>query len=279
MISFLALVVALSAPLILAAMGGFVSERSGVVNIGLEGLMLMSACVTALVSPSAGPWTGLFAGVASAVLLSLLHWLATQAYRIDHVVSGMAVNAFAAGVTNFLYGRFHDTNRASGIPTVPVALYTAIAILVPIGLGLYETRTRGGLRLLATGNDPDKARLAGITPLHIRLLALTTTGLLAGLGGAMIVSDTGIFTDNMTAGRGYIALAALILGGWRVFPTLAACVAFGFFSALRLQLQGSPFLGLQLPSEAWAALPYGVTLLALAGSFGKSRAPAGLGKP
>ena len=278
MLSFLALVIALSGPLILAAMGGFTSERSGVVNIGLEGLMLMSACVTALVSPSQGPWIGVLAGVGSAVLLSMLHWLATQTYRIDHVVSGMALNAFAAGATNFLYGRFHDPNLASGIPTIPDVLFKVAAFGVPLMLTVYLSITRGGLRLLATGNDPDKARLAGIGPLRVRFLALLATGVFAGLGGAMIISETGIFTDNMTAGKGYIALAALILGGWRAVPTLVACLAFGFFSALRLQLQGSPLLGVQLPSEAWASLPYVVTLLALAGSFGKSRAPAGLGK-
>jgi simple sugar transport system permease protein len=272
------LVVSLSGPLILAAMGGFASERSGVVNIGLEGLMLMAACVTALVAPNGGPWLGVAAGVGAAVLLSLLHWMATQTYRIDHVVSGMALNALAAGGTNFLYGRFHDPNRSTAIPTIPEGIFQGLALGLPFLLALYMVRTRGGLRLLATGNDPDKARLAGLEPLRIRLAALMATGVFAGLAGAMLISETGIFTDNMTAGRGYIALAALILGGWRVLPALVACSAFGFLSALRLQLQGSPILGIQLPSEAWAALPYGVTLLALAGSFGKSRAPGGLGK-
>lgn len=278
MLSLIYLTIALSTPLILAAMGGFTSERSGVINIGLEGMMLMSCCVTALVSATHGPYVGALAGVLSAIVMSLLHWLITQYYRVDHVISGMAVNAIAAGGTNFLFGKFADPS-ASTVPGLPTVWFKVAAFALPFLLWLYVRRFRGGLRLMAVGSDPDKARLMGVRPVLVRFAALTATGVFTGLGGAMLVADTGVFTDNMTAGRGYIALAALILGGWRPAPAFLACVAFGFFSALRLQLQGTRLAGAEIPTEVWAALPYLVTVVALAGFLGRSRTPAGLGKP
>lgn len=259
-------------------MGGFLSERGGVINIGLEGLMLVSACVTALVSVHWGPYGGLTAGLVSAVLLSLIHWLMTQVYRIDHVISGMAINALAAGGTNFMLGEFSDPSRAGSFPHLPVSWFKVAAFGVPAVLWLFVHYTRAGLRLVATGSDPDKARLAGLSPVRIRLMALIGTGVLAGLAGSMLSSDTGGFTDNMTAGRGYIALAALILGGWRPLPTLGACLAFGFFSALWVQFQGQVVFGVQPPSQLWASLPYLATVVALAGFLGRNRTPAGLGK-
>jgi len=279
LLSLLLLTITLSTPLILAAMGGFTSERCGVINIGLEGMMLMSAAVTALVSSAVGPWPGLLAGIASAIVLSTLHWLATQHYRMDHVISGMAINALAAGGTNFLWNRLSDPNRTGEIATVPVVFFQWIAFALPFVLWLYVRFARGGLRLLAVGSDPDKARLMGVSPLRVRLFGLLATGVFTGLGGAMLVAENGVFTDNMTSGRGYIALAALILGGWRPLPAFLACVAFGFFSAARLQLQGATFAGINPPSAVWASLPYIVTVIALAGFLGRNRTPAGLGKP
>jgi general nucleoside transport system permease protein len=276
-ISLLLLTVALSTPLILAAMGGYTSERSGVINIGLEGMMLISAGVTALVTLAAGAWAGVAAGVLAATVLSLLHWLATQKYAVDHVISGMAINALALGGSNFLVGRFGDPG-AGTLTGLPLPWYYAVAFVLPFGLWAYTRRTRAGLRMVAVGADPTKARLMGLRPQMIRLGALLATGVFTGLAGAVIVTDARVFTDNMTAGRGFIALAALILGGWRPVPALLACIMFGFFSALRLQLQGTDFLPM-VPSEAWAALPYVVTVVALAGFLGKARTPAGLGKP
>ncbi len=278
MLSVFLLTIELSAPLILAAMGGFMSERGGVINIGLEGLMLMAACVTALVGVPFGPVAGLLAGLGSAVVLSLFHWLATQRYRIDHVISGMAVNALALGGTNFLFGKFSDPSRSGSIPHLSLALFKWFAFVLPFLLWAYVKWTRGGLRLMAVGSDPEKARLAGLSPIRVRLAALVATGIFAGLGGVMLVSNSGVFTDNMTAGKGYIALAALILGGWRPLAALGACIAFGFFSALQIQFQGRTVLGVQLPSQLWASLPYIATVIALAGFLGRNRTPAGLGK-
>lgn len=279
MLNLLLLTIALSTPLILAAMGGFTSERGGVVNIALEGMMLMAACVDALAAPRYGPVGGLVAGILAATSMSLLHWLVTQIYRIDHVISGMAINAIAAGGTNFLYIKFGDQARKGSLPNLPAWWFYVVAFVIPVLLLLYARQTRGGLRLLAVGSDPDKARLMGVQPIRVRFFGLLATGLLTGLAGVELVAYTGVFTDNMTAGRGYIALAALILGGWRAVPALLACLAFGFFSALQVQLQGTAVFNLQIPTELWAALPYLVTIVALAGFLGKNRTPAGLGKP
>lgn len=267
----------LSTPLVLAAMGGYASERSGVVNIGLEGLMLTSACVTAIAAPTFGPVGALVIALLIAVLLSLLHWLATQVYRIDHVISGMVINLLAAGGTNFVASL---ANAASaGVTHLPVTFFEVAALVIPISIWAYVRNTRGGLRLVATGADPDKARLAGIVPERVRLAALVATGVFTGLAGAMLVSFTEGFTNDMTAGRGYIALAALVVGGWRPLPTFLACLAFGLMSALRVQFDGGTLLGVSPPSQFWAALPYLATIVALAGFLGKGRTPAGLGRP
>lgn len=280
MLSSLAiLTLALSTPLILAALGGYTSERSGVINIGLEGMMLAAACASAVMGYQFGPVAGLAGGLLAAIVMSLLHWLTTQVYRIDHVVSGMAINCLAAGGTNFVFEKFSERHTIGKMPALPVEVYYGAAVLVPFLMALYVRHSRGGLRLLAVGSDPDKARLMGVAPVRVRFFGLLMTGVFTGLAGTQLATYTGGFTDNMTAGRGYIALAALILGGWRPVPALLACIAFGFFSALRLQLEGTAPLGIELPPEAWAALPYVVTVIALAGLLGKRRTPAGLGKP
>jgi simple sugar transport system permease protein len=279
MLNLLVLTILFSTPLILAAMGGFTSERGGVINIGLEGMMLMAACVGALASAKYGAVGELVAGILAATVMSLLHWLMTQVYHVDHVISGMALNAVAAGGTNFLYLKLSDPAHGSDLPHIPITAFCVIAFVTPFVIWLYSRQTRGGLRLQSVGSDPDKARLMGIQPVRVRFFGLLVTGLLTGIAGVELVAYTGVFTDNMTSGRGYIALAALIVGGWRPIPTFLACFAFGFFSALRLQLQGTPLFGAQLPSQLWAALPYLVTVIALAGLIGKNRTPAGLGKP
>jgi len=278
MLEIVSLTIVLSAPLILAAMGGFTSERSGVINIGLEGMMLASCCVTALAASKFGPWGAMGLGIGAATLLAMLHWLATQIYGIDHIISGMAINAIGAGGTNFLYGKLSDPSKSGQVTHLSPTFFSLLAFTLPIVLWAYVRWTRGGLRLLAVGSDPTKARLMGVHPLKVRLVGLLATGLFTGLAGSQLLAYTGNFSDNMTAGRGYIALAALIIGGWRPVPAFLACVAFGFFIALRLQLQGTALLGAQIPSEAWASLPYIVTVVALAGFLGKNRTPAGLGK-
>ncbi|RYG24651.1 ABC transporter permease, partial [bacterium] len=231
----------LATPLALAAMGGYASERSGVVNIGLEGLMLVAACAAAVAAPKFGPVGALAIALTITVLISAVHWLATQIYRIDHVISGMVVNLVAAGGTNFVASLAKASS--SGVSHLPLVVFEALALTLPFAIWAYVRGTRGGLRLLATGADPDKARLAGIVPERVRFAALVATGVFTGLAGAMLVAFTEGFTNDMTAGRGYIALAALVLGGWRPLPTLAACVAFGLLTALRVQYAGETVLG------------------------------------
>lgn len=269
----------LSAPLVLAAMGGFTSERGGVINIALEGNMLMAAAATALVGlATQNPWLGLVSGVAAATVLSLLHWLVTQSFRVDHVVSGMAINAIALGGTNFLDRAFANPEHSGEIPKFPLEAYYVLAVFAPLALWFVARRTRSGLRLLAVGSDPAKARQMGVAPVRVRLYGLLATGMFCGLAGAMLVTNAGRFTDGMTSGRGFIALAALILGGWRPIPAALACIGFGFATALQLHMQGTELAGARIPSEVWQVLPYVVTIIALAGALGKSRAPAGLGK-
>jgi simple sugar transport system permease protein len=271
--------VALSAPLILAAVGGYFSERGGVVNIALEGKMLVAACVTALATVAFNNgFIGLACGIASSLALSFVHWLMTQSFRTDAVVSGMAINVIALGATNFLDEKYVDPDRSLRAPFLPLNAYYAFAFVVPLIAWAYARWTRGGLRLQAAGSDPDKARQMGVNPALVRLRGLAFSGLLCGVAGAAIVSNAGQFVQEMTAGRGFIALAALILGGWRPIPAALACVGFGFCSALEIVWQGSVVFGARIPPEAWTALPYFVTILALAGFAAKTRSPAGMGK-
>lgn len=272
--------VTLSVPLVLAAMGGLTSERSGVMNIGLEGAMLASACFVAYFGAlSNNMFIGLFAGVCAGVSLMLLHALLTQAFKIDHIISGMAINALSLGGTSFINKALITPNTSLKLHPFPVEMYWVVALISVGWLMFYLAKTKGGLHLLAVGNDPDKSRQMGLNPVKVRYLALFATGVLCALSGALIASNAGSFTDGMTAGRGFIALAALIIGGWKPLKTLLACVGFGLIEAVQLHLQGTNLGGANVPTEFWVALPYLVTLVALAGLLGRNRAPAGLGKP
>jgi general nucleoside transport system permease protein len=265
--------VTMAAPLILIAMAGYASERSGVVNIALEGKTLIAAFLCWAFAPKLGMAGGVAVAVFGASVMSLLHWLLTQTYRMDQVISGMAINLLAGGFTSFL--KFKFGNDAMPDNTIfPLNVYYCIAILSPVLMWFVAKHTRFGLRHRSVGSDPDKARLLGINPQQIRFSSLILTGVFCGIAGALLVSNVAIFTDQMTSGRGYIALAALILGGWRPIPAALSCLLFGFATALQLQFNGTG----GVPTEFWKMLPYVVTLLALAGFLGKNRTPFGLGK-
>lgn len=260
-------------------MGGLTSERSGIVNIALEGKMLMACVTTASLSLLTGnAWVGLGAGIVAAVIASLLHYVLTQTYRIDHIVSGMAVNALAFGASNFIDRSYISKAPSNKFPHLAEAWYLVLALAIPLLIWVYLKKTKGGLWLRAVGESPEKSRQMGISPKWVRLYALIVTGCFCGLAGSLVVSSAGSFVDQMTAGRGFIALAALILGGWRPLPALAACLVFGFFDSLQIQLQGTELAGAKLPPEFWKSLPYLATLAALCGLVGKSRAPSGLGR-
>lgn len=278
MVDFLLQILTMSAPLLLMAMAGYMSERSGVINIGLEGKMLTACFVCAATSTHYGAVGGLLFAILAGIIMSLLHWTLTQVYRIDHIISGMAVNLLASGGTAFLEGSGIGKATMTDAQKLPLTLYYAIAIIAPIAIYVMANQTRFGLRHKSTGSDPDKARLLGINPQRIRFGALALTGVFAGLAGSLLVSETSTFTKDMTSGRGYIALAALILGGWRPIPAALSCLLFGAATAVQIRMNGQPLFGMEIPSELWKMLPYIVTLLALAGFLGKNRTPAGLGK-
>ena len=272
-------------PLLLAALGGLYSERAGVINIALEGLMLAGAFTAAAVTFYAGsPWVGLLAGVAAGVAVAAVHAVACIRYRADQVVSGTAINILFLGVPALLSGALFDSTGATPqiprenlIPWAPIVI--AFALVPVTSYMLY--RTPWGLRLRAVGENPEAADAAGISVARVRYAGVLLSGALAAIGGAYLaVGQASLFTRNMTAGRGFIALAALIFGKWRPVQTMLACLLFGFAEAVAIQLQGVRLLsGGQIPVQFIQMFPYVLTMVVLAGFIGLSRAPRALGLP
>lgn len=312
LLSIVAATLRLTAPLVLAALGGLFSERSGIIDIGLEGKMLGAAFAAAAAAAVTGSaWVGLGASVAIAVLLALLHAFATVTQRGDQVVTGMALNILVAGLAPVLATAWFHLDGTTpalaasarfGALALPGAAATAeVPLLGPVyarvasghngilylaalaipAAALTLRRTRFGLRLRAVGENPDAVETAGISVAWLRYRALIVTGVLCGLAGAYLSIAAGAgFTRNMTAGRGYLALAALIFGRWRPVPTALACLLFAFADAAQTRLQGValPVVGV-MPVELVSAIPYALTVLLLAGFVGVSRAPRALGVP
>jgi general nucleoside transport system permease protein len=300
------------APLILAALAGLFAERSGIVDIGLEGKMLgaaFAAAATAAVTGSA--WLGLGAGMVVSILLSMVHGLASITYNGNQVVSGMALNILVAGLAPTLGNAwFHQGGQtpqlvgdarfgiivlpgAQAIGEIPVIgpiyqyvisghnilVYVAAAAVPLVWWVVY--RTRFGLRLRAAGENPHALDTAGVSVTWVRYRALIITGLLCGIAGAYLsTAHNAGFVRDMTAGKGYLALAALVFGKWRPLPTLFACLLFAFADALQIRLQGVvlPVVG-QVPVQFIQALPYILTVLLLAGFVGRAIAPKASGIP
>lgn len=303
--------VRVSTPLILAALAGMFSERSGVVNIALEGKLLASAfagAATASVTGSA--WLGLLAGVGVSILLALLHGFASITHRGEQVVSGMAINILATGLTitlgRYWFGQGGQTPTLSGdarfapltlpgadsVQDTPVIglLYSELisghSIIEYIAFLAVPTawyvlfKTRFGLRLRAVGESPAAVDTAGISVVGMRYSAMVICGLLVGLGGVYLsVGQTAQFIPNMSAGKGYMALAALIFGKWRPVTAMAACLLFGFLDALAIRLQGVSIGDFPIPVQAIEASPYILTVFLLAGFIGKAVAPKAIGVP
>ncbi len=277
----------LATPLLLAALGGLYSERAGVINIALEGLMLAGAFTAAAVTHYAGnPWIGLLAGVAAGVALASVHAVASIRFNADQVVSGTAINIVMLGLPAFLSGAlFLSSGSTPQIPKHQLIPWTPVvlAFLVFVPLSLYVLyRTPFGLRLRAVGENPEAADAAGISVRRVRYTAVLLSGALAGIGGAYLsIGQSSLFTRNMTSGRGFIALAALIFGKWRPVQTMLACLLFGFTEALTIQLQGVYKLpsGEDIPVQFIQIVPYVLTIIVLAGFIGHSRAPRALGLP
>ena len=284
-------------PLIFGAMGGILSERSGVINIGLEGMMLIGAFFGIFGSDLLGSWfLGVVVGVAAGAVIGLVHAFVSIQLRADQVVSGTGINFLAIGITGYIFiyhygdqGTPSDISRAPNV-TLPLVedipfigeaigqmnvLTWAALLLVPI-LAVYLFRTRGGLRLRSVGEKPRAADSLGLPVLRTRYLAVTASGALAALGGVFLsIGLLGSFNEQMTAGRGFIALAAVIFGSWRPFGALAGACLFGFSTALAQRLPAFS----ESTAVLFQALPYVVTLVVVAGVIGRSRPPAAIGVP
>lgn len=296
-------------PLIFAAMAGMFCERSGVVNIALEGMLLAAAFAGAAAAAVTGSaWIGLLAGIGTSVVLTLLHGFATITHRGDQVVSGMAINILATGLTITLgrywfdqggqtpalegAARFAPINlpMAKELADVPVIgqLYSGLAsghsileylalVIVPLAWWVLF-RTRFGLRLRAVGEAPAAVDTAGISVVRMRYSALLIGGILAGIGGVYLsVAQTAQFIPNMSAGKGYMALAALVFGKWRPWPAMGACLLFGFLDAVAIRLQGVQIGGHTIPVQFIESIPYILTVCLLAGFIGRAVAPKALG--
>jgi simple sugar transport system permease protein len=305
--------VRLSIPLMFACFAGLFSERAGIVDIGLEGKMLAGAFASGAIAYQTGnPYAGLAAGIGIGILMSLLHGFASITHRGNQIISGLAINFLATGLTALLgqawygeggrtpqlpegagfrainwpgaanatanYGEFGNfyTNIISGHT---ILVYVAFAMVPLTWWVLY--RTRFGLRLRAVGENPHAVDTAGISVARMRYLAVIVAGALCGFGGTYLAIAQGAgFVKDMTAGKGYIALAALVFAKWRPYPAMGTCLLFGFLDAAGSRLQGTPlpYIG-QVPVEVFQALPYALTVVLLAGFIGKAIPPRAAGVP
>jgi len=301
-----------STPLILAALAGLFSERSGVVDISLEGKMLAGAfAAAAMASVTGSAWIGLLMAIVVSTLLALLHGFACITHRGNQVVSGVAINMLAAGLTillgvywfkqggqtpqlsndaRFLSLDLPGVEALAGVPYLGkiyqelisghnILVYFAF-LMVPLTSWIIY-KTRFGLRLRAVGENPNAVDTAGISVTKMRYLAVLCCGVLCGVAGAYIsTAQNGFFVRDMTAGQGFIALAALIFGKWRPLSVLLACLLFGFLDALAVRLQGVELPGIgEIPVQFIEALPYILTVILLAGFIGKAVAPKASGIP
>lgn len=289
----------LALPLILGALSGVLCERSGVINVAIEGQLLMGAFAGALIGTiTASAWFGLIAAAIGGVLIAILLAVLSIRYLVDQVVLGVVLNLLALGLTSFLYSQVMQPDAQSfnsppilpswtvpGLSKIPIIgpalfesnilVYLTIALVIVIHVGLFHTRW--GLRTRAVGEHPTAADTVGIRVLATRYRNVLLAGVIAGIGGAYFtIGSTGEFSKNMTVGKGFIALAALIFGRWSPIGATLAALLFGFSDQLQTYLStiGSP-----IPSQFLNMLPYAVTIFAVAGLVGRVRAPAADGKP
>lgn len=306
-ISTLAATLRLTTPLLLACLAGLYSERSGIFDIGLEGKMLAAAFGAASVAAVTGNmWLGLLAGIAVSIGMAMIHGVASITLKGNQIISGVAINFLAQGLTAVLgLAWFHQGGRTPPLPdggrfvaiiwpgannayNIPIIgpIYSVLIsgqnllvyiafIAVPVTYWVLY-RTRFGLRLRAVGENPKAVDTAGISVIRLRYQALLITGLLCGIAGAYFsIAQGSGFVNNMTAGKGYIALAALIFAKWRPVPAMFATLLFGFLDALQIRLQGATLPGTswQIPVQFIQALPYVLTVILLAGFIGKAVGP------
>lgn len=279
-------------PLIFAALGGMFSERAGVINIALEGLMLAGAFTAAVVTyEMQNPYLGFVAGIVVGAIVALIFAFAVIRFEADQVVTGFAISMLMLGLPAVISARLYDSagstqQIAKEFLLLDIGNRLSIAsilafLIVPVcWYVLYKTPF--GLRIRAAGENPEAADAAGVNVIRLRYVAVVISGALAAAGGAYLsIGQSSLFTRGMTAGRGYIALAALILAKWKPIPVLLACLFFGFTEALSIQLQGvkMPYWNDEIPVQFIQMIPYVLTIIVLAGFIGSSRAPKALGIP
>jgi ABC-type uncharacterized transport system permease subunit len=268
-------------PLIYAALGGVISERSGVVNIGLEGMMIAGAFTAVAISGATGSAVGgLLCGIAAGAFFGFILGFAATKFKVDQIVAGTGINLVAAGGAAYALTLIYNQPGASPQVNALGNGFWALVVLAFVCAMLLHAAlyyTPWGLRVRACGENPRAVNDAALDPLKLRLQSVVISGALAGLGGAFLsIGEVNIYSDGMTAGRGFIALAAVIFGRWTPWGATGAAIFFGFFEALQYVLQGRiPWL----PSDAMQAVPYVAALFAIAGLVGKVRAPAADGIP
>ena len=292
----------------LTGLGGLFSERSGIVNIGLEGLMIVGTVMgawgaiafTPSLGPVLGPIVGLLIGAVSGLVFSLVHALATVTFRVDHIVSGVVINVVALGLGRFLSQEFFGSasQSTSGVPNLTKANIPLLDAL-PLGLGrafqdiswvtllafalsipviVVLNRTRFGLRLRSAGENPEATRTLGVRVAPLRYAGVAISGFLAGFAGAFLAIEVNaLYQEGQTQGLGFIALAALILGNWRPLRLMAGALLFGFATAVPLRL--SDFIeNVGIPEQFIRMIPYVVTIVAIAGFVGRVQPPAAAGR-
>lgn len=292
-LAFLAQTIRITVPYSLASLGGVYSERGGVVNIALEGIILNGAfCATVGTYYTGNPLFGVVCGIAGGLLTAAIHAVVSIHIKADQIISGIAINLFAVGITKFvleiLFQSSSNSPRIVGLPHIQLGFIenqpdvarllgnplVLVTIFVVIASHFIIFRTRFGLRLRSVGENPEAADTMGISVTLYRYYGVLISGVLAGLAGAWLAFDQHSFTDGMSAGRGYIALAAMIVGKWNPLGAAAACLLFGFAESLQIQLQGAG-----LPTQFIQMIPYVATIIVLAGFIGKSVAPGADGVP
>jgi general nucleoside transport system permease protein len=289
LLALLAQTIRIAIPYLFAASGGVIAERSGIISLALEGFMLAGAFAAAVGSYySRSPWVGVACGILGGLALGALHAVATIRYRADQVVSGIAINLLAIGLTRFfLHLAFDSSSNSPRVPgfsasTAGGHLFLGMFRnpLIPIGLVVIPVvawlmyRTPFGLRVRAVGEHPAAAMTLGVSVRRVRYAAVALSGVLASLGGVYLALDQHQFTDGMTAGRGFIALAAVIFGRWDPTRAGLACLLFAAAEALQIRLQGTEVIA----SQFVQMIPYVLTIVALAGVVGKAIPPAALGR-
>ena len=283
-VSFLMQMIRIAIPYLFAASGGVVAERAGIVSLTLEGFMLSGAFAAVVGTHYSGsPWIGVLSGMFGGLVFALIHAIATIRYRADQVVVGVAINLLAIGVTRFFLKLFFASSsnsprvtgfggniKAGGFDN-PL-LWLGLLAAPVVAFVIY--RTPFGLRVRAVGEHPKAAESVGVSVKRVRYLAVAISGILAGLGGVYLALDQHQFTDQMTAGRGFIAISAVIFGRWNPIRAALACLLFAAAETLQIQLQGSH----TIPSQFIEMIPYLLTIIALAGVVGRAVPPAALGK-